>query len=319
MGSGEIALPSLNALLESRHEICGLVTQPDRPVGRHQEMRGPRTKEAALAAGVPVLQPERVRNQEALADIAAFEPDLIVVMAYGQILPKALLEMPPVACINVHASLLPRFRGAACIQGPIAEGDAESGVTIMHVTAALDQGDVILRKAIPLAPNETGGRLHDALADLAPEPLLKAIDLLETGTAPREVQDEALSTYVPKLGRDDGALDWGLPSVVLERRIRAFDPWPGTFTMFTDQRGRARRLKVFPTAAVVPGSGIPGEILAVSDDGLVVASGDGALAIHHVQPDGGRRVPVSGFLTGHPLGPGDRFFSLENEDKSEHS
>lgn len=319
MGTGDIVLQSLRALLASRHEICGVVTQPDRPVGRHQELHAPPPKTMALEAGVPVLQPERVRNKEALAEIAALEPELIVVMAYGQILPDALLEMPPVACINVHASLLPRFRGAACVQGPIDAGDAESGVTIMHVTAALDQGDIILQKSLPLGPEETGGRLHDTLAELAPAPLLEAIDLLEAGTAPREVQNDDLATYVPKLVREQGRLDWNLPAALLERRIRAYDPWPGTFTLFTDHRGRARRLKVFPMAAVADGAGESGEILEASEGGIVVACGEGALKLSHLQPDGGRRVTAREFLTGHPLAPADLFFSLENGGKSAHT
>jgi methionyl-tRNA formyltransferase len=319
MGTGDIALPSLQALLGSRHEVCGVVTQPDRPVGRHQAMHAPPPKVMATAAGVPVLQPERVRADEALQAITALEPDLIVVMAYGQILPKALLEIPPVACINVHASLLPRFRGAACVQGPIDAGDAESGVTIMHVTEALDQGDMILRTAVRLAPDETGGRLHDTLAKLAPPALLEVIDQLEEGTAPRVRQDEGLSTYAPKLVREDGGLDWSRPAVELERRIRAYDPWPGTFTMFTDHRGRARRLKVFPMAELINGAGDAGEILKASGAGIVVACGQDALILDEIQPDGGRRVSAGEFLTGHPLTPTDRFFSLENGGKSAHT
>lgn len=316
MGSGEIALPSLERLLASRHEICGVVTQPDRPVGRHQELRGPQTKTLALEAGVPVLQPERLRQGEALAEMETLAPELIVVMAYGQILPRALLELPPVACINVHASLLPRHRGAACIQAPIDAGDAESGLTIMHMAEGLDTGDMILKQAVVLDAGETGGSLHDRLADLAPEALMAAIDQLEAGSATREVQDEALASYARKLGREDGELDWSRPAADLERRIRAYDPWPGTFTAFRDHRGRPRRLKVFPPVEIDDGpAGEPGSLLATEAGRITVACGEGALKLRKLQPDGGRRVNTGEFLAGHPLDAGARFFSLENGGK----
>lgn len=307
MGTGEISLPCLRALLDSRHEVCAVVTQPDRPVGRHQEMHPPGPKVMAEEAGVPVLQPERLRNEEDLAELATFEPELIVVMAYGQILSMEVIELPTVACINVHASLLPRHRGASCIQAAIADGDEESGVTIMHVVKKLDAGDVILRKSVPIGEGETGGELHDRLAELSPPVLLEAIEGLEAGTAEREVQDEASMTYAPKLLREDGRIDWSVPAVELSRRIRAYDPWPGTFTMFKDGKGRERRLKISPRVEVVDVVGDPG-VVRVEEERVVVCCGEGGLVLSNVQPEGGRRMTVAEFVVGHGFGDGGQFF-----------
>ncbi|NNC90380.1 MAG: methionyl-tRNA formyltransferase [Akkermansiaceae bacterium] len=310
MGTGEIGVPCLDALLASSHDIVGLVTQPDRPVGRHQELTPPRVKSIARDAGVPVLQPERVRRKDAVEEIRALAPDVIVVVAYGQLLPPDLLAIPPKGCLNVHASLLPRHRGASCIQAAIAAGDEESGVTIMFMAKGLDTGDVILRQATALAPGETGGSLHDRLAALAPPALMDALRRLEAGTARPEPQDGALATYAPKLRREDGELDWSAGASALERRIRAYDPWPGTYTWFRDARGRERRLKVFPAVEVAAGSGPPGTILEAGAAGLVVACGDGGLRVHALQPDGAKRMGAAEFLTGHETVPREGFFSL---------
>jgi methionyl-tRNA formyltransferase len=314
MGTGEIALPSFQMVAAGGH-LIGLVTQPDRAVGRSSKLRLPRIKELAMEAGVPVLQPERVRKKTALAEIAALEPDLIVVMAYGQILSRAFLTIATLACINVHASLLPRHRGASCIQAAIDAGDAESGVTIMHVAEGLDTGDLILSQATPLGPHETGGALHDRLAESSPKALRRAIEALATGQASRRVQDEQLASYAPKLERNDGEIDWSMTAGELERRVRAYDPWPGTFTTMQDERERKKRLKIFPHTEAVRGEGRSGEVLAVCSDLLVVACGEGALQLREVQAEGSRRLPVSEFLKGNRLGPGDCFFSLERDEE----
>jgi methionyl-tRNA formyltransferase len=314
MGTGEIALPSFRMVAEGG-ELVGLVTQPDRPVGRSSKPRPPRIKELALEAEVPVVQPERVRRKSAVAEIAALEPDLIVVMAYGQILSNALLEMPGLGCINVHASLLPRHRGASCIQAAIGEGDVDSGVTIMHLAEGLDTGDIILAQATTLTPEETGGSLHDRLAESSPEPLKEAIELIASGHARRVPQDEGLATYAPKLERKDGEIDWSMPARQLERRIRAYHPWPGTFTTMRDERGRAKRLKVFPRTVVAGGAGSPGEVLAVESDAIVIGCGEGALQLREVQAEGSRRLAVSEFLKGQKIPVGNRFFSLEQGDE----
>lgn len=307
MGTGEISLPCLRVLLDSRHEVCVVVTQPDRPVGRHQEMHPPAPKVMAEEAGVPVLQPERLRNAEDFAELAAFAPELIVVMAYGQVLSMDVIELPTVSCINVHASLLPRHRGASCIQAAIVDGDEESGVTIMHVVKKLDAGDVILRRRVSIGAEETGGELHDRLADLSPPVLMEAMDALEGGTAEREEQDAALSTYAPKLLRGDGKIDWSAPATELARRIRAYDPWPGTFAMFKDGKGRERRLKVFPGTEVVEVAGDPG-LVRMEEERLVVCCGEGGLRLSSVQPEGGRRMSVAEFVAGHGFGDGGQLF-----------
>jgi methionyl-tRNA formyltransferase len=310
MATGDIALPAFQQLLgDARWQVVGLVTQPDKPVGRHQELTAPRIKLEALAANIPLIQPLRVKRRDPLAWIAALEPDVIVVMAYGQLLPSALLEMPRLACINLHASLLPRHRGASCIPAAILAGDSDSGITVMHVSPGMDEGDVILRMPIPLAADETGGSLHERIAQLAPAALLEALALLDATAAGREPQDNAAATHAPKLDRGVGELDWSQPAEQLERRIRALDPWPGTFTTAPDARGRPRRLKIFPATRVANGSGAPGTLLAISPEGIEVACGSGSLLLAEIQPDGGRRMPATQAAHGARWSPGTRFGS----------
>ena len=227
LGTGDIGIPSFRWLLQSDHEVVGLVTQPDRPVGRKLVMTPPQIKTIAQEAGISVEQPERIRKN--LGFLRAWNPEVIVVMAYGQILPVALLELPSLACVNLHASMLPRHRGASPIQAAIREGDLESGVTVMHVAKGLDTGDVILTHSFPLSEEETGGSLHDRLAEAAPGALEEALSLLakKGREAPRFPQDESLATYAPKLTREDGEIDWARPAVELARKLRAYDPWTG--------------------------------------------------------------------------------------------
>lgn len=305
MGTGEIALPSFQMMV-ARGGLIGLVTQPDRPVGRSSKLRPPRIKEMAQEAGVPVLQPERVKRKSALAEIAALDPELIVVMAYGQILPRSLLEQPRLGCINVHASLLPKHRGASCIQAAIEEGDSESGVTIMYMAEGLDTGDLISAQSIPLSAGETGGCLHDRLAEISPGVLAKALDLISGGDVKRSAQDEEQASYAPKLERGEGEIDWSIPAERLARRIRAYDPWPGSFTTFCDSKGRSKRLKVFPPVEAVDGEGDAGQVLAVDSDAIDVACQVGVLRVREVQAEGARRMPVADFLKGHALSIGDR-------------
>lgn len=300
MGTGEIAVPAFTALLQSGYSVAGLVTQPDRPVGRHQVMTPPPLKPLAESAGVPVLQPESMRNEEAVAALAALSPDIIVVMAYGQILNQAVLDTARLAIVNLHASLLPLYRGASCIQGPLARGDEKTGVTLMHVVRALDAGDVIARAEYPLTPQATGGAVHDDLAGVAADLLMSALPSLADGTAPREVQDESQMTYVPKLLRKDGELDWTRSASELERLIRAYSPWPGTFTTFYDAKGRRKNLKIYPHTEVSVELGVPGTVLRAGVEGLVVACGEGALTLLHIQPEGGKMMSAEQFLCGCP-------------------
>lgn len=300
-GSGEIAVPCFEWLVRSGPRPLALVTQPDKPAGRHRELTAPPIKRIALEAGIPVFQPESVRTPESLEELRRYEADLFVVMAYGQILPKKLIEIPRRACINLHGSLLPRHRGASCIQSAIEAGDRETGVTVMHMAPRLDSGDMILARTTPLAPDDTGGRVHDRLAGVAAEALAAALPGLLTGTAPREPQDEARVTYAPKLERDDGRLDWSWDARRLERRIRAYDPWPGTWTTFDDGSGSGpKRLKIFPGAweEGVAAGAEPGLLEILPGDGVRISCGTGAYYPAEVQPDGSRRMSAAGWARG---------------------
>jgi methionyl-tRNA formyltransferase len=296
IGAGEIGVPTLQALLpSSEHQLTGVVTQPDKPAGRAQRIEPTPIKRALAGSKVPILQPARIKDRQAIEEIRALQPDAIVVIAYGQILPREVLKIPRIACLNLHASLLPRWRGAAPIQAAIAAGDSETGVTVMYMAEGLDTGDVLLRRRTDILPTDTGGSLHDRLAQVAPEALLEALQMLAKRNAPRIPQDNALATYAPKLTRDDGKIDWSEPAEIIERTIRAFNPWPGTFTEIATPG--VRKLKIF-SAAIVDLSGKPGEFLR-SEKELIVAAGKNALSLNEVQPEGKRRMDAAAFLRGH--------------------
>jgi methionyl-tRNA formyltransferase len=296
IGAGEIGVPTLQALLKSEHEVVGVVTQPDKPVGRSQSIEPPPIRNALSGTNIPVLQPARIKDRQALEEIRALRPDVIVVMAYGQILPRDVLEIPEIGCLNLHASLLPRWRGAAPIQAAIAAGDREIGITVMYMDEGLDTGDILLQRTIDILPADTGGVLHDRLAGVAPETLLESLELLAKGKAPRTPQDNAVATYAPKLKREDGKIDWSDPADAIERKIRAFDPWPGAF--MTVSTNGTRNLKIF-SSTVIDLRGKPGKILR-SEAELVVAAGEGALSLGEVQLEGKRRMSAMEFLRGHP-------------------
>lgn len=291
-GSGEIAIPAFLHLIESGPRPLALVTQPDKPAGRHRAPTAPPIKRVALEASIPVLQPESVRDEASLAQLRELAPDVIVVMAYGQILPKALIAIPRLACINLHASLLPRHRGASCLQAAIDEGDEATGVTVMHVVPKLDAGDMIYALSLPITADETGGTLHDRMADLAAKALAIALPEILDGTARRVPQDSEASTYAPKLERDDGRIDWGWSAERLARRIRAYDPWPGTWTMLG-----GKRLKIFPATSGASVAGVPGTV-SVVDGEVRIACGEGHLVAGDVQADGTRRMPASDWAKG---------------------
>jgi methionyl-tRNA formyltransferase len=295
IGTGEIGVPTLQALLKSEHEVVGVTTQPDKPVGRSQLIESPPIKEALSGTKIPVLQPARIKDQPAIDEIRALKPDVIVVMAYGQILPRGVLEIPKIACLNLHASLLPRWRGAAPIQAAIAAGDRETGITVMYMDEGLDTGDILLQRATDVVPADTGGSMHDRLAKVAPEALLESLELLAKGSAPRIPQDNASATYASKLKREDGKIDWTGSADAIERKIRAYDPWPGAF--MTISTNGTHNLKIF-SAEVVDFQGRPGEILR-SQNELVVAAGKDALSLREVQLEGKRRMSAGEFLRGH--------------------
>ena len=298
-GTGEIGLPVLRWLIESEvHELAGIVTQPDRPVGRDQRIQPPPIKAAVAGMGIPVFQPERIKRDEAVHEIQALAPDVIVVMAYGQILSRAVLEIPRLACLNLHASLLPRHRGAAPIQAAIAAGDRESGITVMYMNEGLDTGDILLKSEVQIAADETGGSLHDRLAQIAPRALEEALDLLSSGRAQRVQQDNTRATYAPKLERDHGVISWPESAEVIERKIRAFNPWPGAYTLLRDATGRERKLKIFRARLALGRGTAAGALLVSHDAELLVGTGDGALLLTDLQLEGKKRMPASDLLRG---------------------
>src|SRR5947199_5126118 len=298
IGTGEIGVPTLHALLGSEeHQLAAVVTQPDKPVGRDQRIEPSAIKKALAATKIPILQPVRIKDRQSIEEINARSPQAIVVMAYGQILPREILETPRVACLNLHASLLPRHRGAAPIQAAIASGDSETGITVMYMDEALDTGDILLQRKIAILPTETGGSLHDRLAQIAPDALLESLQLLAKEIAPRVPQNNALATYAPKLKRNDGKIDWSQPADILERKIRAFNPWQGPFTTIAAKSGKPRNLKIF-SASIVNLVGEPVEILQTEERGLVIAASERALLLEEVQPEGKGRMTSEEFLHG---------------------
>jgi methionyl-tRNA formyltransferase len=302
MGSGEIGLPTLQWLACSPLvNLVGLVTQPDKPIGRSQVLTPPSPKRTAMALNLPVLQPPKIRQTEELERIKDLSPDLIVVMAYGQILPKSLLEMPGLACLNLHASILPRHRGAAPIQAAILAGDPLTGITVMYMSEGLDTGDILLQRTIRIRRRETAGSLHDRLANLGPEALAPALDLILSSEAPRIPQEESQATYAPKFDSASGEVNWFEDCWRLDRFVRAMDPWPGAFTLVPAAGERTKKLKIHRALPFHRFAGQSGVVCAVGSRGIVVACGGGALLLLEVQLEGKRRMPAAEFVRGFAL------------------
>ncbi len=281
-GTPEFAAAHLQALLQAGLNVVAVYSQPDRPAGRGHKLTPSAVKQLALQHDLPVYQPQTLRTPEAQTELAALQPDLLVVVAYGLILPQAVLDIPRLGCINSHASLLPRWRGAAPIQRAIEAGDAETGVTVMRMEAGLDTGPMLLKSRTPISAGDTGGSLHDRLAGLGPQAVLEAIDGLAAGTLQGEVQDDSLATYAHKLDKTDARIDWSRPAHELANMIRAFNPWP-----LAHARWQEQPLKVW-AAEVEAGRGQPGEILDCSKQGLLVACGEQALRLTRLQLPGGK-------------------------------
>jgi len=302
-GTPDFAAAHLRALLAwPGCEVIAVYTQPDRPAGRGKKLAASPVKQLALEHGLPVYQPLRLRDEAAQAELRALTPDVMVVVAYGLILPAAVLETPRLGCINVHASLLPRWRGAAPIQRAIEAGDTLSGVTIMQMDVGLDTGPMLNTVRCDIAPNETGGSLHDKLAELGAPALLQTLTDLAAGRAQPQLQDDGQANYASKLDKTEAAIDWRQPAAVIERRIRAFNPFPVCFGEIG-----GTRVKVLG-AVITEGRGEPGELL--TDGGIRVACGDGrALELLELQLPGGRALPVRDILNGHAalFAPGNRF------------
>ncbi len=296
-GTPDFAVPALRALIEAGENVVAVYTQPDRPAGRGRKLTPSPVKQVALDAGIPVYQPLSLRNEEAQAELAALKPDLMVVAAYGLLLPKVVLDMPSHGCVNLHASLLPRWRGAAPIQRAIEAGDAETGITLMQMDVGLDTGDMLAKSVCPITPEDTAQSLHDRLSEMGAELLMKHLPALLAGTLKGEAQDEALVTYAKKLDKAEARIDWGLPAAELARRVMAFNPWP-----VAETRWKGETLRIWRARALADGSGtIPGSVVATGRDGIDVATGDGLLRIEQLQRPGGKPLSAVDFLNAQPM------------------
>ncbi len=292
-GTPEFAAVALRALLAADHDVALVLTQPDRPAGRGMKLKPSPVKEVALARGLRVWQPDNLKTEEARAPIADARADAMIVAAYGLILPQSVLDLPRLGCINIHASLLPRWRGAAPIQRAIEAGDAETGITLMRMDKGLDTGAMLARAPLPITGDDTAGSLHDRLAELGARELLALLPALAAGQVVATPQDDALATYAAKIGKDDARLDWSRAAGELERQVRAFNPFPGAWTLLDGEPFKIWR------ARAVDGTGAPGRPVP----GFVarIACGEGALELLEVQKAGGKRLPIEAFLAGHAL------------------
>jgi methionyl-tRNA formyltransferase len=303
-GTPRFAVPTLEALLASRHDVVGVVTQPDRPRGRGQKVTDGPVKAVAVASALPLLQPATVKDPSVTTGLAAWRPDLGVVAAYGQIIPSSMLALPRHGMINVHPSLLPKYRGAAPVHRAVIAGDTDTGVTIMRVAAKLDSGAMFARTTRPIGPDETSEELEDALAVLGARLLVEVVDTIAAGTAHEEPQDERLVTYASRLTKDEGLIDWTQPARRIHDRVRGLYPWPHACTFVDGRRVIVWRTSPRPEAS----SAAPGTVLHAGSDGLLAAAGDGrVLALLELQSEGGRALPAADFLRGHAIQPGARF------------
>lgn len=296
-GTPDFAVPTLKALLDSEHDVLAVYTQPDRPAGRGLKLKVSPVKALASAHGIPVHQPVSLKAPEELERLRSLRVDLMVVAAYGLLLPESVLAIPPLGCINVHASLLPRWRGAAPIQRAILAGDRITGVTIMRIEKRLDAGPMLHKKSTPIKPLETAAELHDRLAQLGAEALREILPALEAGAAEPELQNELEVTYAEKIDKRDAFLDWSKPALELERRVRAFNPWPVSQAHFKDKILRIWLAQALDEKAGDP----PGTLLQHSRKTLMVATGDGLLRLLEVQLPGGKKMSAQAFLSAHDI------------------
>jgi methionyl-tRNA formyltransferase len=303
MGTPEFAVPSLEALLKSDDQVVGIVTQPDRPKGRGQTLTPSPVKLIAQRERIPFLQPTRMKDPEFLAALAAWKPDLIAVAAFGRILPPSILTLPPQGCINVHGSLLPKYRGAGPIQWAIMNGETETGITTMLMDEGMDTGAMLLQEKLSIEPEDTAGSLSPRLAALGGRLLVATLAQLKAGALVPRPQDHNRATMAPLLKKEDGFIDWTLPASSIANRVRGLSPWPGAYTFVGADRWVLCRAKALNDAANAP----PGQVTRVTKDALQVATGDALLAVLEIQPANSRRMTVSQFLAGHPIRPGLRF------------
>ncbi len=305
MGTPDFAVPTLEALIASEHQVVGVVTQPDKKKGRGKKLAPPPVKLVAERADIPVLQPLKIKTQEFIEQLKSFNPDLIVVTAYGRILPAAILYLPSLGCINVHGSLLPKHRGAAPIQWAVIKGDPEVGVTIMQMDEGMDTGDMLLTAKIEVDDSETAGSLFPKLANLGAKTLITALTRLQEGNLPATTQDHDKATHAPPLKKEMGLIDWTKTAEELHCLIRGFDPWPSAFTYH-----EGKRYRLFaPQVVRKTSDAAAGTIILADKQGILVATGKDALLIGELQPEGGKRLTVDAFLCGHAIEQGSKFTS----------
>lgn len=306
MGTPEFAVPSLEALLHSDDQVVGVVTQPDRPKGRGQDVTAPPIKQLAERSGISVLQPTKMKDPAFLSSLQAWQPDLIAVAAFGRILPPAILSLPPRGCINVHGSLLPKYRGAAPIQWSIINGERETGITTMLMDEGMDTGAMLLQESIPIAPDDTGGSLGAKLAQVGAKLLIETLRQLKAGQLHPIPQDHSQATLAPILKKEHGLIDWHFSAIAIANRVRGLAPWPGAYTFAQHHDHHMERWNIWEAreADKAGPPGRPGTITKVEKDRLLVATGEGTLAITTIQPAGGRRMTVAQYLAGHAISPG---------------
>jgi len=293
-GTPDFAVPTLQALLDSPHRVCAVYTQPDRPAGRGRKLTASPVKALAMAANIPVYQPESFKHADDVAKLAALEADLLVVVAYGLILPQAVLDIPRLGCINVHGSLLPRWRGAAPIHRAVMAGDAKTGITIMKVVKKLDAGDMLYKAECPISADTTSSDLHDQLAIMGAKGLIEVVSQIEQGTVAAEPQDEALVTYAHKLEKNEAMLDWHKPAAELDRQVRGLNAWPVAQTLF-----KGEVLRVWRSTVLDADSRLPPSTVSCADHALDVTTGNGVLRLLEVQLPGGKRIAGKDFLNAH--------------------
>lgn len=309
LGTPAFATPSLTRLLDSGHDVAVVVTQPDRPAGRGQQLRKPAVKEVAEEAGLPVIQPVEIRDPQVVGHFRLIQPEVLVVVAFGQILPRAILEIPPKGCLNVHASLLPKYRGAAPIPWTLIRGETVTGVTIMEIIEALDAGPILLQRTTPIAPEDNAETLHDRLAALGADALVEALSAVERGDVTKTPQNETEATYAPKLPRDLGCLDWSRYADTLWNLVRGLAPQPGAYTFF-----RGRLVRVLGARPLAGDHGqAAGTTVRVTGAGIEVATGQGSLLLTTLQPEGKRIMTAEEFSRGYRVGTGSAFTSTREE------
>ena len=308
MGTPDFSVPTLEALVASEHEVAAVVTQPDKPKGRGKEIHMSPVKECALKHNIPVYQPVRARDEAFVEEMRTLKPDAMVVIAFGQILPKSLLDLPKYGCVNIHASLLPKYRGAAPIQWAVINGDEETGITTMMMDVEMDTGDMLEKTVVKLNPDETGGSLFDRLSLLGGDLILSTLSKLEKGEITPQPQDHAQATYVKKISKSMGDIDWTMDAVSIERLVRGLNPWPSAFTRWNGKMLKIWEAKVLPDLETKAPCG---SVISASDEGLKIQTGNGVLCVTSLQLEGKKRMDTAAFLRGYQ---GESGFIMERSE-----